>query len=759
MPENKAWTLRDISFASLAVAFVLFVYGAVPLLMLPTLAQAVWTTGFSESLANGPLFNFHAHGFGIPEPAAIAFGLAGAWPASLLIRLGLHPADAYTGMTAIWLSLAVFSAYQIVRRLGATRSISLLGAVTWMSAPIIWAHAGYSMMSLGIALLSFYFMVALRLFLIEPDAKRIAPAAIILYFTATIVAVFMDGYTFMMFAVGSSILLFYSLITRPEVRRVLVKVAVPVHMASFALAYLLFTTYIGKLGFEAHRMDFFRGWGLDLSYLVIPTNGVLWLPDLLGFSLKRTDELHFGNASVWATTFALPVLLLGVLAWWRARRHIKVSTAVLLIAMFGFYMALGPSLKINSTKPESLQISHPRQQSALMPSEYAVMPTGSAWISENLPGFNVMRASYRWSALGIFALWLLIMLKISRADKDNGRIWLLGLFVVILFNLPDFQKRWPASIDNREMFQQIDRELVAELRQHIRPGETVAFIPWGNDFLANYLAPKVGFRTFNIGGDKNLAAAQVGWPAKMLALGWEIDPDDEFTAVEMLIDGTADVLILPYFDMLWSAHRWPHPEQVLIERRAELKHVVLALRDLPYLEVFESALFTAVRLRPEFSGEANRPALVSFILGRIHYPIALRTGSMDASYLLQDGWHSLEAHHVWSEAVAKLMLPVPKECGSKRCDAVLQFVVHGASPRRPVSVLFNSVDRDWQWSRKVLASTGGLIQIKIPLTGHKIGWQEISISVPDATSPLLLSDSPDDRVLGISLQRIDLLTK
>ena len=273
MPENKTWTFGEVVFATLAIAFVLFVHGALPFLMLPSLAQAVWTTGFSQSLANGPLFNFYAHDFGIPKPAAIAFGLAGAWPASLLIRLGFHPADAYAGMAALWLGLAMFSAYQIARRFGATRSIALLGAVTWMTMPIIWAHAGYGMLSMGIALLSFYFLTAFRLFLIESESTRIPPTAIALYFAAAIVSVFMDGYTFMMFATGSSILLLYSLITRPEIRPALIKIAIPTHVASFALAYVLFSAYIGKSSFEAHPIDFFRGWGLDLSFIAIPTKG------------------------------------------------------------------------------------------------------------------------------------------------------------------------------------------------------------------------------------------------------------------------------------------------------------------------------------------------------------------------------------------------------------------------------------------------------------------------------------------------------
>ncbi|MGK7245411.1 hypothetical protein ACSPAH_07270 [Buttiauxella agrestis] len=439
MSENNRWSLKESLVALLAFSLVIYVYGAVPFLMIPTLGQTIWSMGFSLSLANGPLYDLYAHDFGIPNPAAIAFGLAGVWSASLLVRLNLPPADAYSIMAALWLGLAMYSAYRIAQRLGATRYAALLGAVAWMTMPIIWKHAGYSMLSMGMALLSFYFLAAFQLFLIKTGTTPITPAAIATYFVAAIVSVFMDGYTFMMFATGSSIILLYSFITRPDIKSTLLKIAIPTQALSFATAYLLFSTYIGKSSFDAYTMDFFRGWGLDLSSLVIPTKGVLWLPDFLGLSTKRTDELYFGDESVWVTTFALPVLLLGIAAWWGVRRQSSIATGILFVAVIGFYMALGPSLKINSTKPESLQLSHPRHASAMMPAEFAIMPTGNAWISETLPGFNVMRASYRWSTLGIFALWFLVMIRISRNDKKNLRLWLLGLSVLILCNLPDFR--------------------------------------------------------------------------------------------------------------------------------------------------------------------------------------------------------------------------------------------------------------------------------------------------------------------------------
>src|SRR3546814_110138 len=119
---------------------------------------------------------------------------------------------------------------------------------------------------------------------------------------------------------------------RPEIRTTLIKTAFPTHIASFLFAYVLFSTYIGQSSFSPQPIDAFRGWGLDLSFLAIPTQGILWLPDLLGLSLERSNELYFGDSSVWKTTYALPILLFGLAGWWYSKRTIKISSGILIVA-------------------------------------------------------------------------------------------------------------------------------------------------------------------------------------------------------------------------------------------------------------------------------------------------------------------------------------------------------------------------------------------------------------------------------------------
>lgn len=81
----------------------------------------------------------------------------------------------------------------------------------------------------------------------------------------------MDGYTFMMFSTGESIIFSFVSIVSSKRRHSLLKVVLPVHAISFLIAYFLFGKYIVKSNFKSYSMDFFRGLGLDLSFIVQPT--------------------------------------------------------------------------------------------------------------------------------------------------------------------------------------------------------------------------------------------------------------------------------------------------------------------------------------------------------------------------------------------------------------------------------------------------------------------------------------------------------
>lgn len=772
MNAYPRWTISELCLLAVALTFILAINGAVPFLAMPTLGQAIWNTGFAQSISNNSLFSIYAHDFGAPSPAAIAFGLAGAWPMSLLIRLGLHPADAYSGVVALWLGVAFYSAFIISRRLGAGRLISLLAAAAWLSMPVIWAHAGYSMLSTGIALLSFYFLATLNLLSLfegTRNDKRMTDA--FMYFSAAVLSVFMDGYTFMMFASGASILIVYQLLIKRTSRVTLMKFAVPAHIISFATAYFLYRLYIGKSGYEPSSVDFFRGWGLDISFLTIPTQGVFWIADLSGMSWRRSEKEYFGDSSVWWTSFALPILALGFLAWYRAKKQASLSSALLMIAILGFYMALGPSLKINSVKTAALQAT-PEVQ--VMPADAAIMSTGTAWVSTHIPGFNAMRASYRWIALCIFACWLLVVLRMSMAEGRQRHVWTALLLIVIVLNLPEPTRKWATYAGYRTQFQNIETTLVPDLNAKMKPNELGAFIPWGNDFFANYLSARSGFRTYNIGGDKNLNEAIAHWPSALLKLRQPLTPDAAPAVIKLLITQQADAIVIPYFDMLWSAHWWPCGRNniftsrqtvqpatgatgnlgCLSEQKQKLAAFLDELRKIDYLSVTDGELFVVVRLNDADSNQWLK--IRKALLNRLSYPINVTNELENADLMLESGWHEREAHHVWSTQTAELVLPVPDRCASNNCQAVLKFVAFGVTPGRPAVIDFQTMSKSLPWHSWYVATTSDTSTVVLPLTELEKG-QSVTITTPNATSPYALTGSADKRVLGIALQSVELL--
>lgn len=606
MKRPDRQTLGSYAALALALVLALMLHGAVPGFALPTLGQAIWSSGFALSFNESFPPALVATHFGAPMPAAIAFGLAGAYPMAWFIAAGLHPADAYSAMAAMWFSIAFLSAWRIALRLGLGAYLSSLAAFVWISMPVIWAHSGYSMLSIGIALLPFYFLGVFRL--IAPFSasvsERIGTAAF--YLAACIISVFMDGYSFMMFAVGSSIFLLGAFVAQPANRRYLLVYVAPVQAMSFAIAFLAYVAYIGKSQFNVPPITFFRAWGADITFFLQPTEGIHWIWDLLGLSEARPPERFFGDASVWMTTFILPLAVAGIVAWCITRSRSWLVTAALAVALLSLYLSLGPSLKFNSMRPiEALS------QDPVMPGKFALGATGNAWLSKYVPGFKNMRTPYRWVALACFGFWMLSIFLLVRMEQDRRLVaaaLLAGLLIVS--NLPHPLVHWRETTDNRDDFLAIDQALVADMRKVLKPDEMVAFLPFRNDFFVNYLAPAVGFRSYNIGGDKNLADAQLNWPPVMGQFPSGV-VDELFVnrVVLLLARGEADAVVLPYLDLLVAAHDWPSPPQF----QDDIAPVLDQLRSTGFVTIEQRENYAVARLAPEIASEGDQAARVNRI--------------------------------------------------------------------------------------------------------------------------------------------------
>lgn len=736
---------------------VLSVYGAIPFLAIPTLGQAVWTSGFAESFANAGWPSIKAVNFGLPNEAAIAFGFIGAFLQSAFIAIfGMHSADAYAMGAVVWLALSLGGTIRFCQLLGTSFVLGCFLSLIYLTLPVVWWHGGYSMLSFGFALLPLYLYMAFKVIYSLPEKKiysREWYTTVIEFAAVSLLAVFMDGYTFVMFFAACGIVWAVVFIRRDISRKLLVFQSLSVVLFSAVVSYLLYTLYVGTSEFQPSSMNFFRGWGVDVVMLLIPSQGVSWLWDAVGISVPRTSNEFFGDASVWMTTFALPLIVFGAIGYYRARNN-RYALPLLLVALMGFYFSLGPSLKVNSVRPIDERGSV-LVQGPLMPPENALAPTGNAVIYEHLPGFNTMRAAYRWTGLmftGFFGLTVFLVLFIPKTKPGVAAGSVIVIFLVIS-NLPNVPKMLEIGMGYRSAMHQMDDDF-NPLAEYLGEGSRVLFVPPGNDFIVNYLASMGNYRAFNIGGDKNLEIARNSWPQTIKQMPL-FTPGPCFVEdlKVVLLDGTANYIVIPYFDMLLNAHAWPPSVNQLNEKREKFTQVVTTFKKDPLFEVKDDKLYAVISLSPN----ANRKTIESA------YKIApnqiIDFSSSSSRLFRRMGWYSLEPWGVWSSSIGEVLFTISKDYLLESDFGLrLSFSSFNATPSSPKTVI---VELDGEQVEKLVIDSDKVVNRVVQLPRRLLDpvsdMVHLTIKVSEAISPAALGRSSDSRVLGIGLREAELL--
>jgi hypothetical protein len=754
------WTLLALV---LGLAWTLFINGAVPWLATPTVGQAASMLGYAQSFADQHWYTLHARSFGFPVPAALATGLPLAVVAGWFLRTGLASADAYSAAAAIWLIAGFLGAWLLACRLGVRPWVAGLAAATWMSMPMVWGHQGYSSLAMGMGMLPLYVWSSLRLFSaahLPGWSARVATALI--FMALCIIALFMDGYTFMMFAVAAALGYLCRIWRSPGWRRECLFVT-PVYVAGFAGAYALYTAFVGRSAFDPASLDSFRGWGVDLLFLAKPTAGELWVWDSLGWARERSQSLFYGDASVWTTTFAVPLAVAALACLLSSRLRDRRVWPWLLIAAFGIYMALGPTIKLGATKPAGMM-------DTTMPASAGGIPTGNAVLSEHVPGFRNMRAAYRWEALFLLGLWAIVALRAGRGTRDGA--WAAAYVAIVVFSAPGARSQWTDYTLFHRDLNRIDHEVAMPLALQFAPGSKVFFAPWTNDIVATYVAPKAHITTYNISGDKQMDIARAAWPAHLasIPLG-RFDASDAVSIRNALLEREADAIVVPFFDGFASVHIWPcvadsngySAYQLSLagqlgircpaQLRASYAPSLAALAGDTLLEVNEQARFATIRLRPEYAGQAGYQRALAHLVAGITLPLDVIAEPDAANNILHEGWHGPDPTNRWSMARASVLLPISASCMQGGCVARLTVSGFAASPRRPVALAATVMDSPM--TAGITMTDGAQHVIEVPLPG---GMPVVSLrlDIPQAASPAELGMSSDPRVLGVSLFRIEM---
>ena len=592
MFRNKEFLFLIESF--FVLSFIIIIQGTIPFYSIPTLGQIVWASGFAESFVQNNLY-IYANNFGIPHEAAIAFGLPGAYIQAVFIKFfNLHASDAYAFMSIVMMGVALYGSIKFTSFLGLSKRLSLYMSLIYLTLPIIWWHTQYSFLAFGFAFLPLYVFNSFNMIYNYEKNKLVN---ILMFIVVSIIAIFMDGYTFIMFASATGIIFAIAYINSSKsTRKYLLFVILPIIIFSFAIAYFLYTKYLGISSFTQWPIDYFRGFGIDLSMFVVPTKGIIWIFDSLNLSISRSNIDYFGDASVWAASFILIFLLIGVFFYIFSSKN-KYKISLLLISLFGLYMSLGPSLKINSTRP--IIQKEIKNFTPSMKADEAICQTGSAVLSMNLPGFKSMRATYRWIGLAFVGLFGLIAIGINEliCKKQRKKVGYFLMIILILLNLPNLFARIQMTHHFRTKMFDMDKDIIALLKKDILPRSKVAFVPYYNDHFANYLAAKSNIRCYNIGGDKNLEMAKRYWPKTMIAFQ-QISPSNNFidNIKNILIAKDAEYVVIPYFDMLWSAYQWPRNKNEILQNKNKYKKYYNYFLENKIFNVVKEDLYFLVKL-------------------------------------------------------------------------------------------------------------------------------------------------------------------
>jgi hypothetical protein len=746
----------------LAYGAVVMVYRAIPFLSIPTLGQVVWISGFAKSFVNAGWPYIKAVNFGIPAQAPIAFGLAGTLLESLLIQIFKLPAyDAYAFGALIWLFVALVGAISFAGMLGTSRTRAPYFALIYMTLPVVWVHAGYSMLSFGFALLPLYVFSAFRIVYHFHEKSRAFFARgldILLFVFVSFLAIFMDGYTYVMFCCATFIVFVTAFLRGDGSRVQLLVVTAPVICISGALSCLAYAHYVGTFGFSPAPMDFLRGWGVDIVMLLIPSKNVSWLCDLLHVSVARSFREFFGDGSVWASTFCAPLLLFGALGFCVGRLH-RFATPLLLISAVAFYFALGPSLKINSLRPANERKDG--SESPLMPDQFAVMPTGSALLYANVPGLKSMRAPYRWCALsfvGLFGLTILLLEELFKRKRVGAACCVVVLLIAT--NIPNLPRRLVDSIRYREAMKRMISDL-GPLNNDVGRGRRAVFYPQGNDFLATFLSSEGNYYTYNVGGDKNVELARRSWPSPVVVFfSAPFDGCLEFEIARILLSGKADCVVIPYFNMKWHAFEWPPDEKSVkeiekagffLETASKVKtrygSLISRLSKDANFDVKDTDLYAVISLST---------AVAKSVLTTIEKGVPVTFEKCSQGLLcLRSGWSVAEQCGTWSDGdVATMAMRVKGGSQQDLAMTIESFAL--VNERHPLQEVEVDVNGHFVKTLKFTSSSrvSNVLTVSKAYCSQNDGMLNTEFKIKDPTSPAELGISTDSRKLGMYLMSL-----
>jgi hypothetical protein len=531
-----------VSFG-VALLYVLYLHGYLPGMSEVPLA-ALFGTGAIQCLHDQGVSSLWTWcmSLGLPIGAPRLTGLPQVylgWLFSYIPGLGARGAHQLTAF--LFDALAFFGAYRLLRRWEIPRWISLLSTVSFLTAVNVLILNGFPYTLTGYLLLPASTYAALWT-LDRLDEGKLSKAVVGVV-AVSLLMVFTDGYAFF----GSALVICCFVLAwvvrgwskRGPGRSVRGGL---LWFSALAGSALLYALWVPKGAYETHvDLELFGLLGVDLATLVVPSNRFVF-PRLLGLDVP---ELATWGIRDTPPTNYLGFLTLAVVIGYATRlgrgrsagSHVRELIILGVAGLVALILSLGPTLKIGQLQPG-------------LDASILTLPT--AWLYENVPGVSEMRAANRWlivtrmalvfiGAAGLSALW----------TRWRGPSLLRGTLIVVLaafMALETMPNLWNVVSERRRstaLIQFLNEGILAEADELLLDDEIVLVLPSVNDFLANYLVPMTGTKSYNVGGDKNYRLSVSEWPTAVIAAraDYGLDAGDSFCRA---LTADTDAIVLPY---------------------------------------------------------------------------------------------------------------------------------------------------------------------------------------------------------------------
>lgn len=529
--------------------------------------MATYSTGMLTCLHDQGLASLTSwcQATGVPVGAPPLTGLPElylGWALLLLPGTTAWAVNQATGVLVI--ALGVCGLLAVLRRWSVPWWLAFGAVLSYFLGPNLLQLNGFAHTFDGFILLPAYVWGALRVLdLTERGRWVLASVAGVLL---ALVIAFMDGYSYFGAAVVTGFLaVALAVRTWHRGHRGRGVAQAGLWLGSLALAAAAYASYVPSTTLETHPpLDFPARHGVDVTSLLVPSSRY-WYPELLGFTPPVMDTWGWADAppthylGYLTVAFAVVAVVATLRGRWTVRWEV---VGVALGAVATLVLALGPVLKVGQTEPGL---------------DAALLTLPTSLLYEHVPGFTSLRVSNRWMVTARLCCVLLAALGLTAAWRRlRPRHALAGAAVVAAaaLTLVEVLPAPARILDERErsmaLVQRLEGGIVAEADRLLRDDELVLMLPSSNDFLADFLVPVVGARSYNVGIDKNHAFSAAAWPDAVRAAvaAYREDGPSALDEVCAVLREDADAVVLPTIDTRNGVLLHSNDPEVEAQRRA-----------------------------------------------------------------------------------------------------------------------------------------------------------------------------------------------